>query len=76
MDIKYCVVSEKYIIDSKEYDSYGIAAVEISNGFPNVIASVHNCSCYIDDMTKLAELCNRLELSPKHLYDVAEDMLC
>ena len=75
MNIKYCVVSEKYMLGSNEYNSYGIAAVEVYNESHNVIASVHNCSCCFDEMRMLAELCNKLKLSPEHLGDVTEDIL-
>ena len=75
MEFKYCVVKEKYLTETKEYVSFGIAAVEIYDGIYHIITTVHNCCSNIDIASELVEKCNRLKLSPVHLNDIVMDFL-
>jgi hypothetical protein len=46
-----------------------------SDGTATVVAHVSDITCDEEAICELVELCNRLELSPIHLYDVVEDFL-
>lgn len=53
------------------YESYGLACYE--NG--TLVLQIADLSLSGPSVERLAEQCNRLELSPLHLRDIAEDFL-
>lgn len=68
--VKYKVIKERLTSEEgMEYTAYGIKAVE--NG--RETTRVADIGCTYISVKKLCIKCNRLKLSPAHLYDVAED---
>ena len=65
--ITYGITEEKYTLGDDSRVSYGIAVYD--SGISTVISSDREA------VEELVRLCNRLELSPIHLNDVAEDFL-
>lgn len=76
MGLTYCVIKETYMLSYGEYNSFGIAAVEVADGVPSVIVSLHNCADEFETLALLTKRCNELKLSPEHLADVMENFLC
>ncbi len=62
--------------DDDNKASYGIAACD-SEKFKegHAITSVRDVTCDRPALERLAETCNRLQLSPIHLHEVVEDFL-
>ena len=77
MTVTYGVIRETFILDTAERTAYGIAAYADteSDGSATVIARIGDVTPDASKACELAELCNRLELSPMHLYDVVEDFI-
>ena len=75
--ITYGVLEEKFSLGARERKAYGIAAYSgaDADGTATVVAHVSDITCDEAAIGELVELCNRLELSPMHLYDVVEDFL-
>ena len=71
--ITYGITEEKYTLGDDSRVSYGIAVYD--SGISTVIASVRDLSSDREAVEEHVRLCNRLELSPIHLNDVAEDFL-
>lgn len=71
----YKVVKSTYPCDSNQQEEFGIAAVEVYDGCAAVLTAVYHLSTDLDAVTAFADLCNRLELSPLHLSEAAEDFL-
>ena len=71
--ITYILCRETY--KTKQYDrvSYGIAAYAEEE--QTCVARLHDITSDKNALAKLVLLCNRLQLSPNHLYDVVEDFL-
>lgn len=67
---KYILIKDVYDNDVKEHIGYGIAYRDETK---EII--FEDISLYLDDLTRLAEMCNSLVLSPLHLSDVVEDFL-
>ncbi len=74
-------MKEKYIVMKTEYEAgaqtrygYGIALTDGEEEFL-VLDSVEDLADDREAVSHLVELCNRLELDPIHLRDVAEDFL-
>ena len=57
--------------------SYGISAHSNvnENGTATIVASVHDITSDRENLSKLVDDCNRLELSTEHLSDVVEAFL-
>lgn len=71
-EYRYTAVCEKLYSDELgEYESYGIEIRK--NG--ELVCRVSDISTDKDELERLAELCEREELSPIHIYDVIEDFL-
>ena len=77
MTVTYGVIRETHILGTTERTSYGIAAYADTDvdGCATVITHVGDVTSDKDQISKLAELCNSLELSPLHFYDVVEDFI-
>ena len=61
--------------DVGNYTAYGIKVFEISESGERCIISLPDVSTDKAFVEALAYLCNKEELSPMHLFDVAEDFL-
>ena len=73
--IKYGIVDETYSIDSIKRTSYvivGYSNIDV-DGTATIVISVRDVSDDKQKMLDLIELCNRLEVSDIHLYDVIND---
>ena len=73
----YSITTEVYSFENDSRTAYGIVAYDHaeSNDAPTVLVSFSDvCSDY-QKLKELVDLCNRLNLSPIHLYDVLEDFL-
>ena len=75
--VTYVLTEEKYTLEQQTRISYGIAACSHSDtdGTATVITSVHDISEDKEELSKLVQTCNCLELSVVHLRDVIEDFL-
>ena len=73
MNAKYILCKETYQAGSNERIAYGIAAY--AKNTKTCVVSLHDITSDKDALTRLVLLCNRLQLSPVHLYDVVEDFL-
>ena len=75
--ITYGVSEEKYSLDDTTRISYGIVAYACSkkDRIPSIVASVRDISNNKTRIEQLADLFNRIELSPIHLNDVIADFL-
>ena len=73
----YGVSVEKYSLGDTTRVSYGIVAYAGSknDGIASIVASVRDISNNKTRMEQLADLFNRMELSPIHLNDVIADFL-
>ena len=71
--ITYTLCRETYETKKSERIAYGIAAY--AEGDPACVARLHDITSDKNALTELVLLCNRLQLSPIHLYDVVEDFL-
>lgn len=75
--ITYGVSEEKYLLGDTARISYGIVAYADStrDGIASIVASVRDISNNKTRIEQLADLFNRMELSPIHLDDVIADFL-
>ena len=75
--ITYGVSEEKYSLGGATRISYGIVAYADSktDGITSIVASVRDISNNKTRIEQLADLFNRMELSPIHLNDVIADFL-
>ncbi len=75
--IQYGLIEETYVFRDRSRVSYGIAAYADAetDGSASVVASVRDVSPDKDRVLDLIKLCNQVELSPVHLFDVIEDFL-
>ena len=71
MTMKYVLTEDVHTVDEKRYIFYGIGALEGDRS----LFVIHDISADKPRMEHLVELCNRLELSPLHLWDGVEDFL-
>lgn len=72
----YRVIKETLSLsDSGSYVCFGLAAVEMSDGEEREVCRVSDLCLKSSQAVRLALLCNSMQLSPTHLYDVAEDFL-
>lgn len=78
---KHYVATPKYIVTRTTYlgetihTSYGIAAVEESNGDWIILQTIPDITTDISQARYLARRCTSGELDPIHLRDVVEDFL-
>ncbi len=72
MTVIYQVTEEKVSTETAERITYGITGYA-DGGRP--IVSIRDVTTDKAGLLALAETCNRLCLSPLHLYDVVEDYL-
>ena len=75
MKTEYCVVEEKYMVREKEHLAYGIAEIEVYEDSYNVVSSIHNICLDFEMAEKIAQKCNRFNLSSIHFEDVIQDLL-
>ena len=71
--ITYILCRETYKSKRSERITYGIAAY--AEDKQTCITKLHDITSDKDALAELVLLCNRLQLSPNHLYDVVEDFL-
>lgn len=76
-NVRYGITEEIYYTENSSRISYGIAVYdnEEEDGTATVIEAVHDITSDRQSLSNLIDLCNRLELSTIHLYDVIEDFL-
>ena len=76
-NITYGVIEEIYSLGVSSRTSYGIAAYSDSaqDGTATVIAVINDITTDKQALQELVSLCNSLELSAVHLWDVVEDFL-
>ena len=60
----------KYIL------TYGIACVETKSGETELITSVPDVTINRHEAEHLIDLLNKCRLSPEHIADVVDDLLC
>ena len=77
MKTTYGITEENYALEKDSRVAYGIAAYSDADkdGTATIIASVHDVTSDKEALAALVSLCNSLELSPIHLYDVVADFL-
>ena len=74
--VAYDMVEEVYMLGLASRKAYGVAAyAESEYASRATIIKVQDISSNKNAIKDLVDLCNRLELSPIHLYDVIEDFL-
>jgi len=61
--------------NKKHLGEYGIIATAVNHGRTVEISSAYHMCFDAKKITRLADLCNRLELDPIHLADVVEDFI-
>ena len=73
----YDVLKEEISTDAARLISYGIVVYSGSkgDGTATVLAAVRDITEDREAISGLVLLCNRLKLSPIHLFDVVEDFL-
>lgn len=72
MDCKYILIRDTYSDDNGNHIGYGIVAVDSES---KIVSAARDLSCNKDEVARLVEMCNGLELSPVHFQDVVEDFL-
>ena len=77
LKLTYGLTEEHYSLNADTRIAYGIAAYANADedGTATIVASIHDITSNKQALAELVSLCNRLELSPIHLYDVVEDFL-
>lgn len=77
MKIIYGISEEKYTLNGLTRTSYGVVAYADADkdGTAVIVASVRDITLDRSKLSKLVELCNKLQLSPIHLPDVIEDFV-
>lgn len=75
--VTYGIIQEIHSLGGKSRTSFGIAtyAAHDIDGTATIIASVSDISGDLQRLSDFTDTCNRLELSPVHLYDVIEDFI-
>ena len=68
----YRIFEETRISEGTEYEAYGVAAFNESG---ELVAVVPDITSVREKAHSLAQLCERHNLSPCHLNDVAEDFI-
>ena len=68
---KYSLITSTLVSEGTKVLSYGIYCTKGSR----VIASYHDISINKSCVQELVLQCNKLELSPSHLFDVVEDFI-
>ena len=71
--ITYILCRESYKTKRSERIAYGIAAYAEEE--QTCITKLHDITSDKNALAEFVSLCNRLQLSPNHLYDVVEDFL-
>lgn len=62
----YCIVDCEVSVDGESYFSYGIKCGEIT---------VNDLSTNREKVQQFVDSCNRLKLSPTHIFDAVEDFV-
>lgn len=74
-DQLYILIESSYTVDGVGYTTYGIALADISDGCAVIIEAIPDLSPDRERVSRLAQLCTELHLSPLHLDDVVDDFL-
>ena len=56
--------------------TYGIACIEEIDGRRELLAETPGITASLEEAERIARLCNEGNLSPDHLKDVVEDLIC
>lgn len=56
--------------------TYGIACIKETDGKRELIAEIPNVTSSLEEIEAIVKLCNERNLSPDHLKDVVEDLIC
>ena len=72
MDCKYILIRDTYSDDNGNHTGYGIVAVDHES---KIVSAATDLSCNKDEVARLVQMCNELELSLVHFQDVVEDFL-
>ncbi len=77
MAITYGITEEIYSLGGMTRVAYGIAVYTDAeqDGTASILLSVPDITSDRDKLWELIQKCNRLALSPVHLYDVIDDFL-
>ena len=75
--VYYGIVKEQYILSSSSRTAYGLAAyADVAEDLTaTIVASVHDITADFHEITKLAFICNQLNLPESLLQDFVEDYL-
>ena len=77
VSITYGIIEERYTLNDRSRIAYGIAAyadAEI-DATSTIVASIHDITSDLRNVTALVNICNRLKVPPQYLRDVVEDYL-
>lgn len=77
VSITYGIIEERYILNTYSRIAYGIAAyadAEI-DATATIVASIHDITLDMYDVSALVDICNRLKVPPQYFRDVVEDYL-
>lgn len=70
--VHYRLFEETRSADGNEYEAYGVAAFDDSG---DLICIAPDITSIKEKALGLARLCEKLQLSPVHLLDIAEDYI-
>lgn len=70
--VYFRLFEETRVLDGKEYEAYGVAAFDECGEMVTVVPDI---TVKKDKALSLARMCEKMELSPLHLRDVAEDYI-
>lgn len=68
----YRLLEKTQTIEGKELRTYGVSAFDSSG---KLICEVSDITAVKEKAEYLAKLCEKMKLSPIHLFDVAEDYI-
>ena len=71
----YGITEEVYELNGEKRRSYGFVLYSNNDGTATILLSARDVTTDKESLLELAEMCNRLELSPIHFFDVVEDFL-
>ncbi len=72
-EYEYKITEDTYLLEDSKHIGYGISVSEKKTG--RKILHIEDITVSKAKLSELVTLCNSLELSPIHIYDVIEDFL-
>ena len=75
--ITYGVSEETYSLNNQTRTAYGIVIYSNAeeDGTATIVGSIRDVTPNKEKMERLVSACNKLELSPIHIYDVIDDFI-